>query len=271
MPTFIVFKQSQEVSRVQGANIPALTKTVQQLATEAEAINSTGSTSATGGFTAPLTSLSTSSSSWTGRPLPKGYTDVTDQVEIKGLDLMNAELEFGSARILFDNTPPSRRANNNKGKEKDSSDGPDWIESDTDDQLMLFIPFQSTVKIHTIQFTSCPPPPEDDDDSETPSRPRTIKIFPNTPNILSFDDALDGTAVQTIELKPKDWDETTGTVDVAMRFVKFQNVSSMTIFFVDVERECAEKVRLDRIRFIGESGEKKDMGKLEKVGDLQGE
>lgn len=271
MPTFIVFKQSKEVSRVQGANIPALTKTVQLLAAEAEAINSTGSTSATGGFTAPLTSLSSSSSSWTGRALPKGYTDVTDQVDIKGLDLMNAELEYGSARILFDNTPPSRRANSSKGKAKDSSDGPDWIESDTDEQLMLFIPFQSTVKIHTIQFTSCPPTPEDDDDSETPSRPRTIKIFPNTPNILSFDDALDGTAVQTIELKPGDWDENTGTVDVAMRFVKFQNVSSMTIFFVDVERECAEKVRLDRIRIIGESGEKKDMGKLEKVGDLQGE
>lgn len=183
---------------------------------------------------------------------------------------MNAELEYGPARILFDNTPPSRRANSSKGKGIGSSDGPDWVESDTDDQLMLFIPFQSTVKIHTIQFTSCPPAPEDDDDDDTPSRPRIIKIFPNTPNILSFDDALEGEAVQSIELKPGDWDDT-GTVDVAMRFVKFQNVSSMTIFFVNVERAGAEKVRLDRIRIIGESGEKKDMGKLEKVGDLQGE
>lgn len=269
MPTFIVFKNSLEVSRVQGANIPALTNTVQKLAAEAEAIKSTGSTSATGGFTAPLTSFS--SSSWTGRALPKGYSDVTDQVEVKGLDLMNAELEYGSGRILFDPMPPSRRASSNKGKGKDSSDGPDWIESDTDEQLMLFIPFQSTVKIHTIQFTSFPPAPEDEDDTDTPSRPRTIKIFPNTPNILSFDDALEGTAVQTIELKPEDWDENTGTADVAMRFVKFQNVSSMTIFFVEVEREGAEKVRLDRIRLIGECGEKKEMGKLEKVGDLQGE
>lgn len=184
---------------------------------------------------------------------------------------MNAELEYGSARILFDAMPPSRRTISGKGKGKDSSEDPDWIESDTDEQLMLFIPFQSTVKIHTIQFTSCPPDPEDEDDSDTPSRPRTIKIFPNTPNILSFDDALEGTAVQTIELKPGDWDKNTGTADVPMRFVKFQNVSSMTIFFVDVEKEGAEKVRVDRIRLIGECGEKKEMGKLEKVGDLQGE
>lgn len=184
---------------------------------------------------------------------------------------MNAELEYGSARILFDPMPPSQRAISGKGKGKDSSEDPDWIESDTDEQLMLFIPFQSTVKIHTIQFTSCPPDPEDEDDCDTPSRPKTIKIFPNTANILSFDDALEGTAVQTIELKPGDWDKNTSTANVPLRFVKFQNVSSMTIFFVDVEREIAEKVRVDRIRLIGECGEKKEMGKLEKVGDLQGE
>lgn len=270
MPTFIVFKSGKEVERVQGANIPALTGVVQKLAAEAEAINSTGSTSATGGFAAPAAS-SSSSSSWTGRALPKGYTDVTDQVEIKGLDLMNADLDFGTVRTLFDVSEPSRRSTNAKGKEKDSSQGPDWVESDTDEQLMLFIPFQSTVKIHTIQFTSCPPDPEDEDDYETPSRPRTIKFFPNTPNILSFDDAIERIPIQSIELKPGDWDPKTGTADVTMRFVKFQNVSSLTMFFFDVEKKGVEKVRLDRIRIIGERGEKKDMGKLEKVGDLQGE
>lgn len=269
MPTFIVFKSQEEVERVQGANIPALIAVVQKLAKEAEAINSgSGSGSATGGFTAPAAE-SSSSSSWAGRVLPKGYTDVTDQVEIQGLDLLNADLELGGVRTLFDSKEPSRRPTGGKGKGKDSSEAPDWVESDTDEQLMLFIPFQSTVKIHTIQFTSCPPKPEDEDDDETPSRPRKINVYPNTPNILSFDDERMPT--QSIELKPEDWDEKTGTVNVTMRFVKFQNVSSLTIFFVEVEREGAEKVRLDRIRIIGEKGEKKDMGKLEKVGDLQGE
>ncbi|KAI5838964.1 PITH domain-containing protein [Morchella snyderi] len=268
MPTFLIFKSGEEVERVQGANIPALTSVVRKLAQEAEAINSTGSASATKGFAAAPASSSGGSSSWSGRALPKGYADVTDQVDAKGLDLMNANIEFGDARTLFEANEPSRRSTGNKGKGKDGTGEADWVESDTDEQLMLWIPFQSTVKVHTIQFTSCPPKPDVDDD-ETPSRPRRINIYSNTPNILSFDD--ERVPTQSIELKSEDWDEKTGTIDVTMRFVKFQNVSSLTIFFVDVEREGAETVRVDRIRIIGESGEKKDMGKLEKVGDLQGE
>lgn len=268
MPTFLIFKSGKEVERVQGANIPALTSVVRKLAQEAEAINSTGSASTTKGFAAAPAS-SSSGSSWSGRALPKGYADVTDQVDVKGLDLLNSKLNLGAARTLFEAKEPSRRSSNSKGKGKDSPEEPDWVESDTDEQLMLFIPFQSTIKIHTIQFTSCPPKPDDEDDDETPSRPRRINVYSNTPNILSFDD--ERTPTQSIELKPEDWDEKTGTADVTMRFVKFQNVSSLTIFLVDVEREGAEAVRVDRVRIIGESGEKKDMGKLEKVGDLQGE
>jgi hypothetical protein len=32
-----------------------------------------------------------------------------------------------------------------------------------------------------------------------------------------------------------------------------------------------DKTRIDRIRLIGDTGEKKAMGKLEKIGDEQGE
>ena len=51
-----------------------------------------------------------------------------------------------------------------------------------------------------------------------------------------------------------------------LRFVKFQNVTSLVIFVVDGEGD-GEKVRVDRLRIVGESGEKRDLGKLEKVGD----
>ena len=39
---------------------------------------------------------------------------------------------------------------------------------------------------------------------------------------------------------------------------------------VDGEGE-GEKTRVDRVRLFGETGEKRAMGKLEKVGDEQGE
>lgn len=68
-----------------------------------------------------------------------------------------------------------------------------------------------------------------------------------------------------MELNEKDWDAT-GTANIALRFVKFQNVTSIVMFVVDGAGD-GEKVRLDRIRFIGETGEKRDQGQLKKISD----
>ncbi len=101
-------------------------------------------------------------------------------------------------------------------------------------------------------------------------RPKTIQLFINRSNVLGFDEANDTPATQTIELKSSDWDAETGTAKVELRFVKFQNISSLVIFVVDGDGD-GEKTRLDRVRIVGESGEKRAMGKLEKIGDEQGE
>jgi hypothetical protein len=50
-----------------------------------------------------------------------------------------------------------------------------------------------------------------------------------------------------------------------LRFVKFQNVYSLVIFVADGAGD-SERTRIDRIRFIGDTGEKRAMGKLEKIG-----
>lgn len=94
-------------------------------------------------------------------------------------------------------------------------------------------------------------------------RPKTIQIYSNRPHILGFEEAEDIPATQAITLSANDWDST-GTATVSLRFVKFQNVSSLVLFIVDGDGE-GEKVRVDRIRVIGETGEKRDPGKLEKV------
>lgn len=139
-------------------------------------------------------------------------------------------------------------------------DPKDWVESDTDEQLMLYIPFQSTLKIQSIHLTSLARDPDDD---EKPSRPKHVKIYMNRPHILGFDEAEDAQAVQEITLSEKDWDPKTNTAKLDLRIVKFQNVSSLVLFIVESEGDN-EKVRIDRIRVIGESGEKRD-GKIEKI------
>ncbi|KAG0643202.1 putative thioredoxin [Tuber brumale] len=303
MPSFLVFRNEVLVERIQGANPMVLRTALTKLVQEVQAVDS-GSSSAAEGLTAsetkPTATSSTSAATasttaaatstpavntsgdsdagWLGAELPKPYNDVTDQVDLKQLDLLNANSEFGESKTLFDTKAPSNATASSKGKEKDSgteaaAESRDWVESDTDEQLMLFIPFQSTVKIHTLQVTSLAPAPEHPDydkDSDTPSRPKTIKIWVNPSHTLSFEDG-ESPATQEITLNPSDWDPKTGTVSVPLKYVKFQSVSTLNIFFVDVENEDAEKVRIDRLRIIGEKGEKKEMGKLEKIGDLSGE
>jgi hypothetical protein len=127
---------------------------------------------------------------------------------------------------------------------------------------MIYIPFQSTLKVHTLHLTAQNPT---EDDDELPSRPKLVKIYTNRPSILSFDDAESTPATQEISISEKDWDPKTHTAKLELRFVKFQNVTSLVVFVVESEGDN-EKVRIDRIRIIGESGEKRD-GKIEKISE----
>ena len=111
--------------------------------------------------------------------------------------------------------------------------------------------------------------PAAEDDEEVPMRPKTIHIFSNRPHNLGFDEAEDISATQSITLSAEDWDST-GTATLSLRFVKFQNITSLVLFIFDGDGK-GERTRMDRLRIIGETGEKRELGKLEKIGDEQGE
>ena len=241
----MIFKSGQSIQNIQGADPKQLSSAVKKLANEAEAAGDAGNE----GF-----AESSTASSWVAAEAAKGYTNVTDQVDIKGLELLNFDGDFGNVRTLFDCTKPSALLD-------DKSSTKDWVESDTDDQLMLFIPFQSTLKIHSLHLTSIP---LSSDDEEAPMRPKTVQVYTNRSHILGFEEAEDIPPTQSITLGPKDWDSKTGTANIELRFVKFQNVSSLVVFIVNGDGE-GEKIRLDRVRIVGESGEKRDPGKLEKI------
>jgi len=252
MPTFMLFKAGRETKRIKGANMKELDQTVKQLAQEAQGADE--------GSAAGSSSMG-AGGIWIGASLPKGYGDVTDEVDQKGLEILNLDSEAGAARDIFASSKPS--ALDSKGKSEAGKK--DWVESDTDEQLMIYIPFQATMKLHTLHITSFPPA-----DDEDVGRPRTLQLYTNRSHMLGFDEA-DGTpATQKIELSESSWDKATGTAKVELRFVKFQNISSVVVFVVDGDGE-GEKTRIDRIRLVGETGEKKSMGKLEKIGDEQGE
>ncbi|KAF2156880.1 DUF1000-domain-containing protein [Myriangium duriaei CBS 260.36] len=247
MPTFLIFKNGRETQRIRGADTQALGKAVKTLTDEASSSDASGSGSSSDG-------------QWMGAALPRGYSDVTSSVDMQGLDFLNLSSEAGKAKGIFESLQPKALS---KGKAEGADK--DYVESDTDEQLMMYIPFQSTLKVHSLHITSCPSP----DDDET-MRPKTLKIFVNRSNVLGFDEAESIEATQSFELDESSWDSKTATAKLDLRFVKFQNVTSLVVFVVDGDGD-GEKTRIDRIRIVGETGEKRAMGKLEKIGDEAGE
>ncbi|KAK3053246.1 Thioredoxin-like protein 1 [Extremus antarcticus] len=248
MPTFLIFKGGREFKRIRGADPKALDAAVKSLAQEAAKAGEESANAAAEG---------SSGGGWAAFGAPRGMEDVTGSVDLLGLDFLNLDGEKGDKRGVIEGGKPSALSGGAASGKKD------WIESDTDEQLMLFVPFQTALKLHSIHITSIP-----GEGDEEVMRPKTLQLFTNRSTVLGFDEAEDTPVTQKIEIKPNDWDAKTGTAKVELRYVKFQNISSLVLFVADGEGE-GEKTRIDRIRFYGEAGQK--MGKLEKFGDEQGE
>jgi hypothetical protein len=135
LPTFIIFRNGKAVDKVQGADPIKLQSVVKKLSEEVESMgNSAGEASGSGGNDA----------NWMGAGLPRGYTDISSQVELRYCELLNVDPDTGGVRVLFDTSKPSALSGSKSASK-------DWVESDTDEQLLLFIPFQSTLKLHTLQ------------------------------------------------------------------------------------------------------------------------
>ncbi|KAL7928099.1 PITH domain-containing protein [Trichoderma chlorosporum] len=237
LPTFLLFRSGKVIHKVQGANPVELKAVIEKLASELETL---AEGLASGGI-------------WKGAEIPRGYSDITDQVESRGCELLNADDEAGPVKVLFESSQPS-------ALRQDASASKDWVQSGSDDQLLLFIPFQSSIKLHTLQITSFPPEGNSD-----VSRPGVIHLFINRTSNMDFGEAEDAEPTQAITLEPQDWNSE-GTASISLRFVKFQKTTSLTIFVQKGDGE-AEAVRIDRIKLIGEAGAKRDMGKLQKMDD----
>jgi hypothetical protein len=101
--------------------------------------------------------------------------------------------------------------------------------------------------------------------ADAPSRPTVIHLHINRTANLDFSEADETVPTQAITLSPSDWNDK-GTAHIPLRYVKFQKTSSLIVYVQKGDGE-AETVRIDRLRLIGEAGAKREMGKLQKVGE----
>ncbi|ODA81842.1 hypothetical protein RJ55_00347 [Drechmeria coniospora] len=248
LPTFLLFRDGKMMKGIQGANPSELQNVVQELVAEVESLG--GGVGGVGGVGG-----NGSGEPWKGAELPRGYMDISDQVEVRNCELLNADEDAGPVKVLFETSKPSALV-----RAKDSAEKKDWVQSGADDQLLLFIPFQGSVKLHTLQLTSIPPAGQDD-----VSRPEVVHLYINRPQNMDFGEADDSEPTQVITLQPTDWNAD-GTANIGLRFVKFQKTTTL-IVYVQKGSDGAQAVRLDRLRLVGEAGARREMGKLQKVGE----
>lgn len=130
--------------------------------------------------------------------------------------------------------------------------GDKWLESDADEQLLLHIPFQQSIKLRAIRFTTL--------SSHSANAPKTIKLFVNQSGV-DFDNAESTEAAQEVVL---DEAQAKGEKSVELRFVRFQNVGHLSIFVVD-NQGGEDVTRVDKLELIGVSVEGTNMADLKKM------
>ncbi|XP_010546599.1 PREDICTED: PITH domain-containing protein At3g04780 [Tarenaya hassleriana] len=167
--------------------------------------------------------------------IPKGQVDLLDFIDWSGVECLNQSSSHSLPNAL------------KQGYRED--DGLN-LESDADEQLLIYIPFNQVVKLHSFAIKG----PEEEG-------PKTVKLFSNKEN-MGFSNVNDYLPSDFAELSE---DNLKGK-PVILKYVKFQNVRSLTIFIED-NQSGSEVTKVQKIALYGTTVETTDMKGLKKVED----
>ncbi|KAL8909743.1 MAG: hypothetical protein Q9207_000052 [Kuettlingeria erythrocarpa] len=152
---------------------------------------------------------------------PALQTLIWKQIDFENIRTLN-ESESDQGAKIVEKTWPQRL------------DAEPSLESDADEQILMFIPFTGVVKLHSVLIRS----------SEDPSAPKTLKLFPNRDD-LDFSTVSDLQPTQTLELS-----QTSEIQDIPVKRTLFGNTYNLNFFFED---NFGDDVT--RIYWIGLKGE----------------
>ncbi|CCM00148.1 uncharacterized protein FIBRA_02175 [Fibroporia radiculosa] len=131
--------------------------------------------------------------------------------------------------------------------------GSSYLLSDVDEQLLLNITFNQTVRIRSIAIQT----------SNVAQAPRKIKLITNR-HTLGFDDIEDGSIAQEFELSE---DQVRDGKRIQLRYVRFQAVTSLHIF-VESNQGNEDQTRVDAVDIYGfPVAGTRDLSGLKKVED----
>lgn len=236
VPSFLFFSKKQEIERVQGADVNGIRKAIDNLLK----LNPTwvrSSTSSSGSGSSSLGSIDEF------KPfIPKGYTILNKCIfygEFESLNLIKQKGEELTSFIRLQNDA--------------------CVMSDTDNQILVHIPFTNLTKVYSILIES----KLNEQAAEEEQKPNLVKAWINKNRIMSFEDAEITTPLHNEELKEDSWNN--NICEIKFKYVRFQKVSSLDLL-IQGDDEDAHTV-LNKLVIVGIDGESKNQGKLAKLED----
>jgi len=145
---------------------------------------------------------------------------------------------------------------NNYGLNQALEKGSGYLQSDADEQLIIYLVFNQVVKIHSIRF-----------DAPLENGPKNVKFYINQTTPPDFESCIDTPGVQELELTEDDLKE--GNLN-ALKFVKFQNVLSLTIFVQDNQQD-QNTTRINYLAIYGKPVATTNMNEFKRVAGKKGE
>jgi len=140
--------------------------------------------------------------------------DHSDDIEPALQTLLWKQIEFENITTLNETEPKSGAMIVEKTWPQRLNPEP-LLQSDTDEQLLMFVPFAGTVKLHSILLRS----------STDDTAPQTLKIFVNKEG-LDFSAASEEKPTQELALS-----QTSDIQDIPVKRTLFGNTYSLTLFF----------------------------------------
>ncbi|KAL4946232.1 hypothetical protein BDV06DRAFT_152377 [Aspergillus oleicola] len=153
--------------------------------------------------------------------------------------LLYSQIQFDSINTLNEATPQSGAAIVKKTWAERQNDEPE-LESDADEQLLMYIPFTGQVNVHSILTNTAP----------TPSAPKTVKLFKNRDD-LDFSTASELKPTQTIEVPQPI--AGTDVFELPLNRAHWNATTSVTLFFEDNWSDGEEEVT--KVGYIGLKGQ----------------
>ncbi|KAJ5698428.1 DUF1000 domain protein [Penicillium macrosclerotiorum] len=161
--------------------------------------------------------------------------DITPAIQ----SLLYSQIDFDSITTLNEATPKGGAAIVRKTWAERLNDQPE-LESDADEQLLMYIPFTGQVKLHALLFYTAP----------TSSAPKTLKLFKNRDDI-DFSTASELSPTQTIEVPQP----VVGAdvFELPLNRAHWNATTSITIFVEDNWSDGEEDVT--KVGYIGFKGQ----------------